>query len=67
MEFETGVCVSCITSLCYYFFRYVVRGMVMSKIDNYKFLKLNILIKDRAEKKLVIIMKINALRVLIKG
>ena len=67
MEFETGAYAFCIMSLCYYFFRYIVRGMVINKIDNYKFPELNILIKDRAEKKLVIITKANALRVLIKG
>ena len=67
MEFETGVCASCITLLCCYFFRHIVRGIVMSRIDDYKFLELNILTKDRAEKKLVIITKVNVLRVLIKG
>ena len=39
----------------------------MSKINDYKLPELNILIKNRAEKKFVIITKTNALRVLIKG
>ena len=67
MEFETGVYASYMISLCYYFFRYIVRGMVINRIDDYELPELNILTKDRAEKKLVIVTKANALRVLIKG
>ena len=67
MEFETGVCAFCMTLLCCYFFRHIVRGMVMSRIDDYELLELNMLTKDRAEKKLVITTKASALRVLIKG
>ena len=58
---------SCITSLYYYFFRYIVKGMIINKIDDHKLPKLNILTKDRAEKKLVITIKINPLKILIKG
>ena len=39
----------------------------MSRIDDYELPELNMLTKDRAEKKLVITTKASALRVLIKG
>ena len=39
----------------------------MSRIDDHELLELNMLTKDRAEKKLAITTKVSALRVLIKG